>query len=59
MEPVAGLPSKEFTVQNNQYEIARLQTDPGSNDMNEAFSRQVASDAYISIAYDVLLKLKN
>ncbi len=54
----AGTPSKNFTVQNNQYELARLQADQDLKDMNEEFSRQVAADAYISIAYDVLLQLK-
>ena len=50
--------SKKFKVINNLYEIARLQADPDLKDMNDAFSHQIASDAYISIAYDVLLKLK-
>lgn len=53
------LPSKKFTIQNNQYKIARMQTDNYLKELNEEFSRQVSADPYISIAYDVLGKLKN
>ncbi len=50
--------SKKFTVRNNQYEMARMQEDSDLKELNEEFSRQVATDAYINIAYDVLAKLK-
>jgi len=53
-----GSPSKKFTVQNNQYELARLQADSNLKELNDEFSLQVAADAYINIAYDVLSKLK-
>ncbi len=39
--------SKKFTVQNNQYEISRLQADSSLKEMNEEFSQQVAADAVI------------
>jgi len=52
-------PSKRFIVQNNQYKIARMQTDSYLKELNEEFSRQVSADPYISIAYDVLGQLKN
>jgi len=55
---VAGTPSTKFIVQNNQFEIARIQADSGLKELNEEFSRQVAADADIKIAYDVLVKLK-
>ena len=50
--------SKKFTVQNNRYELAMMQADDYIKELNEEFSRNVAADAYISIAYDVLAKLK-
>jgi len=50
--------SKKFTVLNNPAETALLQADKDLYDLNEEFSRQVQRDAYINIAYDVLLKLK-
>jgi carboxyl-terminal processing protease len=53
-----GVVSKKFIVQNNSFETARLQADANLNELNEEFSRQVAADAYISIAYEVLSKLK-
>jgi carboxyl-terminal processing protease len=46
-------------VQNNQYEISRLQADSSLKEMNQEFSQQVAADAVIKIAYDVLGKLKS
>jgi carboxyl-terminal processing protease len=55
---IAGTPSKNFTVQSNQYELARLQADGNLKDQNDEFIRQVASDADIKIAYLVLSKLK-
>jgi len=51
-------PSKKFKVQNNQYEMAMIHADSYLNELNEEFSRHVAADAYINIAYDVLVKLK-
>lgn len=56
---LSGTPSKRFIVKNNQYEIARIQADSNLKDMNEEFSKQLAADAYINIAYIVLGKLKN
>lgn len=53
-----GQPTKKFTVQNNTYEADRLQTDSTLKELNEDFSKRVAADAYISIAYDVLAKMK-
>ncbi len=55
----SGYKSKKFIVQNNQFEMARLQADSNLKDLNEEFSSQVAGDAYINIGYDVLAKLKN
>jgi len=54
----SGNKSKKFTVQNNRFEMDRLQADSNVKDLNEEFSSQVAADAYINIAYDVLAKLK-
>jgi len=51
--------SKKFTVQNNAYETARLQEDENAKELNEEFSQQLTVDTYVSIAYDVLAKLKN
>jgi carboxyl-terminal processing protease len=53
-----GKPSKKFTVQNNQYELDRLQADSSLKALNDEFSQQVAADAVIKIAYDILFKLK-
>ena len=50
--------SKKFTVQNTSDESARLKADKNLGDQNDEFSRRVAADAGISVAYDVLLKLK-
>jgi carboxyl-terminal processing protease len=55
---MAGRPSKKFKVQNNAYETERLQTDSLFKELNEDFMHRVAADAYISIAYDVLEKMK-
>ncbi|MFI5158225.1 MAG: S41 family peptidase [Sphingobacteriales bacterium] len=49
--------STKFMVQNNQYEITRMVTDNNLKELNEEFSKKIISDAYISIAYDVLTKL--
>jgi len=54
----AAIPSKKFTVQNNQYEIATIKADESLKELNEEFMHQVAADADINIAYDVLAKLK-
>lgn len=51
--------SKKYAVQNNQYEITRMQTDDYLKEMSEEFTHQVAVDPYISIAYDVLAQLKS
>jgi len=51
--------SKKFTVQNNQYEMVRIQADSNLKELNEEFIHQVAADAYINIAYSVLAKLKS
>ena len=58
-DATSGYKSKKFIVQNNQFEMARLQADSSLKDMNEEFSKQVVADAEISVAYDVLAKLKN
>ncbi len=50
--------TKKFTVQSNQYEIARMQADSYLKELNDEFSQQVLTDQYISIAYDVLGKIK-
>ena len=55
----AGYKSKKIIVLNNRFEMDRLQADSGLKDLNEEFSKQVAADAEISIAYDVIAKLKN
>jgi carboxyl-terminal processing protease len=55
---IAGTPTKKFIVQNNGYELERIQSDAELKEMNDEFSKQIAADAYISIAYDVLTKMK-
>jgi len=50
--------SKKFTVQNNQYELERLRADPNLTALNEEFSKQIAADADIKIAFEVLATLK-
>jgi carboxyl-terminal processing protease len=55
---IPGNISKKFSVLNNPGETARLQADKDLYELNQEFSRQVRSDAYINIAYDVLFKLK-
>ena len=58
-EPVnPAITTKKFTVQSNQYEIARMQADSYLKELNDEFSQQVLADPYISIAYDVLGKIK-
>jgi len=56
--PEPGQPTKKFTVQNSDYEAERLRADSTFKELNEDFSKRVAGDAYISIAYDVLAKMK-
>ncbi|WP_295674557.1 carboxy terminal-processing peptidase [uncultured Mucilaginibacter sp.] len=51
-------PLKKFIVQSNADEQERLQANSLLKEMNEDFSKRVAADAYISIAYDVLAKMK-
>jgi carboxyl-terminal processing protease len=55
---IQGNVSKKITVLNNPTETTRLLADKDLYDLNEEFSHRVQSDAYINIAYDVLLKLK-
>jgi carboxyl-terminal processing protease len=50
--------TKKFTVQNNQYEISRMQADSYLKELNDEFSQQILTDPYIGIAYDVLGKIK-
>ncbi|MGZ3764212.1 MAG: S41 family peptidase [Mucilaginibacter sp.] len=50
--------SKKLVVQNNQFELARLQTDGSLKEQNDEFINHVSTDAYVKIAYDVLTKLK-
>ena len=54
----AAVATKKFTVQNNQYEISRMQADSYLKELNDEFSQQILTDPYISIAYDVLGKIK-
>ncbi|TWI98685.1 carboxyl-terminal processing protease [Mucilaginibacter frigoritolerans] len=55
---IPDVASKKYTVQNNQYEAARMEADDYFKEVNEEFTHQIAIDPYISIAYDVLTKLK-
>lgn len=57
-EEIAGTPTKRFTVQHNDYEAGLVQADPVLNELNEEFSKRISADAYISVAYDVLIKMK-
>jgi hypothetical protein len=50
--------SKNFIVQNNQYELTRLQADSYLSQLNDGFKQIVSTDPYISVAYDVLNRLK-
>ena len=50
--------SQKFKVQNNQYEKTRLQADDNAKELNDEFSEQLATDPYVSVAYDVIAKLK-
>ncbi len=54
----APAPTKKFIVQNNQYEISRMQADSYLKELNDEFSQQILTDPYIGIAYEVLGKLK-
>ena len=49
---------KKYTVQNNQFEADRLKADSTLKELNDEFTKQIIDDASISIAYDVLDKLK-
>ena len=55
---IAAGNSNKFKVSNNQYELSRLQTDSSLKELNDEFSKQISSDAYINIAFSVLSKLK-
>jgi carboxyl-terminal processing protease len=55
---ISGSVSKKFAVLNNAYDLTRLQTNTDLKELNQEFVAQLASDACIHIAYDVLLKLK-
>ncbi len=50
--------TKNFTVQNNQYELARLQADSYLSQLNDGFKQIISTDPYIGIGYDVLNRLK-
>lgn len=50
--------TNRFTVQNNKFEVTRLQTDSYLKQLNDGFKEQVNRDAYIGVAYDVLCQLK-
>ncbi|HZY36338.1 MAG TPA: hypothetical protein VFE53_06795, partial [Mucilaginibacter sp.] len=54
----ATIVTKKFTVQSDQYEIARMQADGYLKELNDEFSRQVLTDPYVNIAYDVVGKIK-
>jgi len=54
----APAPTKKFIVQNNQYELSRMQADSYLKELNDEFSQQILTDPYISIAFDVLGKIK-
>jgi len=51
--------TKKFTIKSDQYEMARMQADSYLKELNDEFSQQVLTDPYISIAYDVLGKVKS
>lgn len=51
-------PAKNFTVQNNQFELSRLQSDSYLNQLNEGFKQILSSDPYVNVAYEVLNRLK-
>jgi carboxyl-terminal processing protease len=55
----AAITTKKFSIQSDQYEIARMQSDSYLKELNDEFSQQVLTDPYIGIAYDVLGKLKS
>jgi len=48
----------KFAVQNNKFEITRLQTDGYLKQLNDDFKEQISKDPYIGVAYDVLRQLK-
>jgi carboxyl-terminal processing protease len=50
--------AKNFTVQNNQYELSRLQADSYLSQLNDGFKQIISTDPYVSVAYDVLHQLK-
>jgi len=50
--------SKNFTVQNNQYELSILRADSYLNQLNDGFKQIISTDPYINISYDVLSRLK-
>ena len=54
----SGVPTKKFTVQNNQYELARIQGDSYLKELNDEFGKQVSTDPAIAIAYEVLGRFK-
>ena len=55
----AASPSKKFKVQNNKFDTEHLQADPNFKEFNDEFAQQIAADATVSIAYDVLSLLKS
>jgi carboxyl-terminal processing protease len=56
---LSGEESKKFTVQSNQYEKDMIQADSDQKALSDEFKHQIAADAFVKIAYDVLAKLKS
>lgn len=56
---LSGEESKKFKVQSNQYEKDMIQADSDTKELNDEFKHQIAADAFVKIAYDVLAKLKS
>lgn len=52
------LPSKNFTVQNNQYELTLLQSNSYLNQLNDGFKQIISTDPYVNVAYEVLNNMK-
>lgn len=50
--------SKNFTVQNNQGELSRLQADSYLSQLNDGFKQIISTDPYVNISYSVLATLK-
>lgn len=50
--------SKNFTVQNNQYELSRLQANSYLKELNDDFKQIISTDPYVNIGYHILTLLK-